>query len=337
MYAYLGLMVEAQGILAWTFNSHQGGEEQALFGLLDHDNIPSWKVDEFARIASEFKVLSKYGFPRYTHPEVAIAYSFDSFIDSHPNGPSNTTLQYFTFLYTEQVQGAFEPFFRANIDTAIINIGHDNLAPYKLVIVPADYVMDAASAKAIREYVSAGGTVLMTAFSAKVDEYGQWFDTPLPGRLSDVFGLRTSQFYEPDNLPEFEVEGKAAKASIRFYEVLEPGTATTLTSFSNIPGHPPAVTMNKYGKGQAIYLAAPAQPSLISPIVQSLYGPLGIKPGPKTPEGVYARVVDGRTFYVNTTEEEKNVAVGKGVHGVLSHKSYEGVMKLGPYQADLVE
>ena len=128
MYAYLGLAIGAQGFLAWTFNSHLGGEEQALFGLLDHDGRPSWKVDEFARISSEFRELSKYGFPRYPHPEVAIAYSFDSFVDSHPNGPSNTTLQYFAPSYTEQVQNAFEPFFRANIDTAVINIGHDSLS-----------------------------------------------------------------------------------------------------------------------------------------------------------------------------------------------------------------
>jgi beta-galactosidase len=337
MYAYLGLMMGAQGLLAWTFNSHLGGEEQALFGLVDHDGTPSWKVDEFARIAAEFQKLSQLGFPRYTHPEVAIAYSFDSFIDSHPNGTSNTTLQYFKPLYTEQVQGAFEPFFRDNIDTAIINIGHDILSPYKLVVVPADYVMDDASAKALRDYVSGGGTVLMTAFSAKVDEHGQWFDTPLPGRLSDVFGLRTSQFYQNDEMPEFELGGKAAKASIGFYEVLEPRTAQTLATFTNVPGHPPAVTVNRYGKGQAIYLAAPAQPSLIGPIIRSLYEPLGIHPGPKTLEGVYARVVNGRTLYVNTTSEEKDVAVGMKVHGVLSHQSYDGEMKLGPYQADLVQ
>jgi beta-galactosidase len=85
MYAHLGLMIGAQGLLAWTFNTHQGGEEQALFGLVDHDGTPSWKVDEFAHIAADFKLLSKYGFPRYTKPQVAIAYSFDSFIDSHPN------------------------------------------------------------------------------------------------------------------------------------------------------------------------------------------------------------------------------------------------------------
>ena len=337
MYAYLGLLIGAQGTLAWTFNSHLGGEEQALFGLLDHDGAPSWKVDEFGRIAAEFRQLAPLGFPRYTHPQVAIAYSFDSFVDSHPNGPSSTTLQYFKTPYTDQVQAAFEPFFRDNIDTAIINIGHDSLSSYKLVVVPADYVMDQASAKAIRNYVSEGGTVVMTAFSAKVDEHGQWFDTPLPGRLSDVFGLRTAEFYLPADFPEFELGGQKAKASLRFYEVLEPKTAQTLATFSNIPGHIPAVTVNNFGKGKAIYLAVPAQSSMVGPLVRSLYGQLGIEPGPKTPDGVYARVVDGRKLYVNTTDEEKRVQVGTKVQGFLSHQSYDGEMKLGAYQVELVK
>jgi len=90
MYAYVTLLIGAQAVLEWTFNSHAGGEEQAPFGLLDHDGTPSWKVDEFARIASEFKQLTKFGFPRYPRPGVAIAYSFDSFIASHPNGPSRS-------------------------------------------------------------------------------------------------------------------------------------------------------------------------------------------------------------------------------------------------------
>jgi beta-galactosidase len=42
MYAYEALLIGAQAVLAWTFNSHIGGEEQALFGLLDHDGTPSW-------------------------------------------------------------------------------------------------------------------------------------------------------------------------------------------------------------------------------------------------------------------------------------------------------
>jgi len=337
MYAYLGLMMGAQGFLAWTFNSHPGGEEQALFGLVDHDGTPSWKVGEFGRIASEFEQLSKLGFPRYTHPEVAIAYSFDSLIDSHPNGPSNTTLQYFWPSYTEQVQGAFEPLFRANIDTAVINIGRDSLAQYKLVVVPADYMMDAASAKAIREYVSNGGTVLMTAFSAKVDEHGQWFDTPLPGRLSDVFGMKTNAFYRVASTLKFELDGELVDTGAHFYEVLEPSTATVLSPFTNTAEHSPAVTINNFGKGRAIYLATESEASSIGPLLNHLYLVAGIQPGPQTPEGVCARVVDGRTLYVNTTQQEQRIPITGKRRGIISNRNYDGAVILGPQEADLIE
>jgi beta-galactosidase len=326
----------AQGILAWTFNSHQGGEEQALFGLLDHDGTPSWKVEEFTRIATEFKQLAQYGFPRTTHPEVAIAYSFDSFIDSHPNGPSNTTLQYFKPSYTEQVQGAFEPFFRANIDTAIINVGHESLAPYKLIVVPADYVMDAASATALREYVSNGGTVLMTAFSAKVDEHGQWFDTPLPGRLSDVFGLKTNAFYDVPALT-LALDGKSVDLNVRRYEVLEPSTANVLATFTNIADHSPALTINKFGRGNALYLATESNPSAIGTVLGRLLQLAAIQRGPSTPDGVYARVVEGRTLYVNTTEEPKKITIEGSKRGILTKRVYEGSFVLGPFEADLVQ
>jgi beta-galactosidase len=336
MYANLALMMGAQGILAWTFNSHQGGEEQALFGLVDHDGTPSWKVNEFAMIASEFKLLSKYGFPRYTRPDVAIAYSFESFVDSHPNGPSSTTLQYFKPSYTEQVQGAFESFFRANLDTAIINIGRESLSPYKLVVVPADFVMDAASASSLREYVSNGGTVLMTAFSAKVDEHGQWFDAPLPGRLSDVFGLRTNAFYDSPAL-KFDLDGKSIQTMVHRYEVLEPSTATVLARFTNIPDTPPAITMNRFGKGKALYLATESNSSAIGPALERVLQLAGIQPGPLTPDGVYARVVDGHALYVNTTSEQKKVVIEGNRQSVLTKRVYEGVVVLEPLEADLVQ
>jgi len=336
MYAYLGLMMGSQGTLAWTFNSHLGGEEQALFGLLDHDDTPSWKVDEFAHIASEFKQLEKLGFPRSTHPEVAIAYSFDSWVDSNPNGPSSTTRQFFHPAYTEQVQATFEPFFRANMDTAIINVGHADLSSYELVVVPADYVMDASSAKALRDYVSNGGTVLMTAFSAKVDEHGQWFNTPLPGRLSDVFGLKTNAFYDAPVL-SFRLDGKTIDTPVHHYEVLEPSTATEVARFLNTADHTPAITLNKFGKGNAIYLATESNPAVIGSMLSYLCKVAGIQPGPRTPDGVFARVVDGRTLYVNTTGEQKTIPISSAKKGIVSNRIYEGNVVLGPMDADLVQ
>ena len=336
MWAYLALIDYGQTFLAWTYNTHRGGEEQALFGLIDHDGTPSWKYAEFKQIANEFSKLQHLGFPRYRKPDVAIAYSFESSMASRPPGPSNTARQYFTVDYTGQVVSALQPFFEDNIDVAMINIGNSTL-DYRLLVVPADYVMDAASADGIRNYVRNGGTVIMTAFSAKVDETNQWFDTPLPGRLSDVFGIRTAEFYRPGTPPEFSLNGKIEKTSIDFYEVLEPKTATPMAMFTNTPERSPAITVNNYGKGRAIYLAVPSQMAALAPLVRSLYAPLGLEKGPDTPAGVYARVVEGRTLYVNTTGEEKAVPIRGGKRGTISGTSYDGVIRLKAYDAELVE
>ena len=180
MWAYLGLIDYAQTVLAWTFNSHLGGEEQALFGLVDHDNTPSWKVDEFAQIAKEFQKLEKLGFPRYRQPDVAIAYSFDNAMVTSTPGQHPTVTQYYKLGYMDQVQGAFEPFFTDNIDTAIVNLAYVPLDKYRLVVVPGQYLMDEKSAAAIRRYVENGGTVIMTGYSDKTDEHGQWFARPCP-------------------------------------------------------------------------------------------------------------------------------------------------------------
>lgn len=337
MYAYLGLLLGSQATLAWTFNSHLGGEEQALFGLIDHDNTPSWKLYEFAHIAADFRRLQTLGFPRYTHPEIAIAYSFDSFVDSHPNGPSNTSLQYFKYPYTEQVQGAFAPIFRANIDTNLINVGHTDLAPYKLVIVPADYVMDEASAIALRGYVRAGGTVLMTAFSAKVDEHGKWFDTPLPGRLSDVFGIKVNAFYQTSEPLSYSLDGTTYETDTRFYEVPEPSTATTLAHFNGLTTDIPAITINDFGNGQALYIAMPSTPTVMAPILRHLIASLGIRRGPDTPDGVYARTVDGRTLFVNTTTSPQTISLPGQWRLTLSGKDLHDTLHLKPYESELVE
>jgi beta-galactosidase len=336
MWAYLALIDYGQTFLAWTFNTHRGGEEQSLFGLLDHDGTPSWKYAEFKQIASEFSKLQHLGFPRYHKPEVAIAYSFESLIASRGVGPSNAARSYFKVNYADQVASALQPFFEDNIDVATINIGHSAL-DYKLLVVPADYLMDTASAAAIRTYVQNGGTVIMTALSAKVDENSQWFDTPLPGRLNDVFGIRTSEFYRPSTSPEIDLNGKTERATIDFYEVLEPQTANTLALFTNTPERSPAITVNNYGKGRAIYVAVPAQMAILAPLVRSVYAPLAIAKGPETPSGVYARIVEGRTLYVNTTGEEKILPIRGSKRGIVSGASYEGVIRLKPYDVDLAE
>jgi beta-galactosidase len=155
--------------------------------------------------------------------------------------------------------------------------------------------------------------------------------------LSDVFGIRTSEFYRPATAPEISLNGKSERASLSFYEVLEPRTAKTMATFTNTPERSPAITANSYGKGRAIYVAVPAQMPILAQLLRGLYAELGIEKGPDTPPGVYARVVEGRTLYVNTTAEEKTIPIRGSRRGRISGTSYDGVIRLNPYDADLVE
>jgi beta-galactosidase len=68
-----------------------------------------------------------------------------------------------------------------------------------------------------------------------------------------------------------------------------------------------------------------------------LYEVAGIQPGLKTPDGVYARVVDGRTLYVNTTGDEKRISIPGNRKGLISNRTYEGTLVLGPQEADLIQ
>jgi beta-galactosidase len=337
MWAHFGLLLGAQSVMAWTFNSHLGGEEQALFGLLDHDDRPSWKLGEFATIAQEFDKLQKLGFPRMTQPKVAIAYSFDNMQATNPIGPeqTNTVSKYIVTPYLVQAHNAFEPLFKDNIDVAVINIAHEDLSRYSLVVVPGMYLLDKASTDALRKFVADGGTAIMTAWSDKVDEHNQWYSTPLPGGLTDVFGVRTNEFYNNYTL-RAKIGDEDIQGSIGHYEVLEPSTAQTLARFTNVDGTPPAITVNRFGKGRAIYVATPAQPQFMRPLYRQLYESLGLAPGPKTPDGVYARTVEGRTLYVNTTGDAKDVAIDGAMQGVLSGKHWSGTLRLEPFGVDLL-
>ena len=110
-----------------------------------------------------------------------------------------------------------------------------------------------------------------------------------------------------------------------------------LARFVNVPDHSPAITINKFGKGNALYLATESNPSTIGPVLEHVLQLVGIQAGPSTPEGVYARAVDGRTLYVNTTEEKKIVAIKGSKRSIQTNRIYEGNMVLDPLESDLIE
>jgi beta-galactosidase len=155
--------------------------------------------------------------------------------------------------------------------------------------------------------------------------------------LNGVFGLKTNAFYQVEPILKFEPDGKEIDTGSHHYEALEPSTATILARFDNTEEHSPAVTLNQFGKGNAIYLATESRASALEPVLNHLYKMAAIHLGPQTPEGVHARVVEGRTLYVNTTGQDKRILIVSPKKGLITNRVYNGAVILGPQEADLLQ
>jgi beta-galactosidase len=79
------------------------------------------------------------------------------------------------------------------------------------------------------------------------------------------------------------------------------------------------------------------QGAFYDPLIRSLYGELGIERGPVTPAGVVARVVEGRTLYVNMTGGPVSIPITGAKKDVLTGADLHNALSLEPFGAALLE
>ncbi len=336
--AYASLMYGNQMVCGWTWQSMWAGEEQYLEGMLDWDGVPNRKYNEYKQIATEFKKIEKY-FPYKLNAEVGIAFSF----------PSQIASKYFPVQHENQVQAIWDMFYWRNMDSRVLDIKYSSL-DYKLLFVPGVAVMDKLTAQKIRDYVKKGGTVIMTSNSAIVDTTGQVFSTTRPGMLSDVFGIRLGSYEETEAMNEISrkgykgknlevtYKGKSVDAESARYDIIDPKGAVVLGKITSLYKDYPIITLNKYGKGRAIYVGLPANGNVLGGLLEDLINELGIKKGPDVPSGVMARQIDEKHFlYLNVSGEPKEIQMKRKSHSILFDKDYSGNITIAPYEPEFVE
>lgn len=347
MNAMLSLLNRGQMILGWTWRSMLAGEEQYLCGIIGHDGLPTVNYREYKEIAAYMNKLQEYAFPYLPVPEIAVAYSFDS----------NTVIQYGARQYHQTSRKnnveVHRVFFELNLDYNVIDL-RNRKHDYKLLILPEYVLMSEREAEEVRRFVAEGGTVIMTAYSATVDEHSQVFSTPRPGCLADVFGIRVAGFDRTGaEWKDFDehakvVEGAKGKREllkvtaeedfyidVEYYEELELHTAEEYASFPDKGTC--AVSVNEYGRGRAYYVAAETNTVFLKWLLNRLLPVVGIQRGMDVPEGIQARqIAEDQRFYVNTTNKSIAVPLEKPGKGVLIGKEYKDVLVLRPYDAELL-
>ncbi|WP_030162065.1 beta-galactosidase [Glycomyces sp. NRRL B-16210] len=194
---------------------------------------------------------------------------------------------------------------RAGITTDVAEPEGD-LTGYKLVVVPALYLLSHKGAANLRRYVEGGGTVLVTPYSGIADETDTVYLGGYPGAIRDVLGVRTEEFYP---LVDATVALASGGTGTLWSEAAESTGAEVRDTYAD---GTPAWLVNRFGEGTAHYLTTFPDAATLDRIVAAAAGDAGVAPVAEAPTGV--EVVrraheDGRSWLicVNHTEADAKV------------------------------
>ncbi|NJP33416.1 beta-galactosidase [Micromonospora thermarum] len=296
----------ADGVLFFQWRASRAGAEKFHSALVPHAGPDTKVFREVCRLGADLAALSEVIGSR-VDAEVAILFDYEAWwgveLDSHPS---------VDVTYADRLGALYGSLWRAGITADVVHPSAD-LSGYRLVLVPTLYLVRDAHAAALRAFVEAGGTALVTYFSGIVDENDHIRLGGYPGAFRDLLGVRVEEFFplrtgERVNLDD----GSIADV---WTEWLHAEGAEVLAAYADgpLPGVP-AVTRHSVGAGAAWYVGTRLDGAATDRLVARLVTEAGVRPPVEAPPGV--EVVRRRAgerswlFVLNHTGEEVRLAAG---------------------------
>jgi beta-galactosidase len=152
-----------------------------------------------------------------------------------------------------------------------------DLSKYRLVLVPALYLVSDAGADNVGRFVADGGTILMSFFSGIVDPSDRIRLGGYPAPWRDLLGLRVEEFaplpegalVRLDGAPGTENAGGAGRV---WQDAIDLHGAEPLLSYGD--GHlvgRAAATRHRYGQGEAFYLGTLPDQATLRALVERAF------------------------------------------------------------------
>ena len=324
----------ADGLLHFRWRSARRGAEEYWYGVLDHDNVPRARFEDFKEEGQELQKIGPQIVGSKIVSEIAAIKDFESqwVFDNQ-------------FLTKEiDISAVYEALFQAaseqryNIDY----IGPDaDLSNYKLVFAPQLALMDDKLARRLQRFVEQGGTLVMSAHSAIKDRDNAFTAETIPIGLTNLFGIELDSFqtYQPPSGTNNDVhfdDGSEVPVNV-FAEVLHPTTARIMGRWERdyLKGSP-AATEQRFGKGKAIYYGSLFDLDATRYLIKRYAGETGLKPllADVPAQVEVTRRTNGRTdfyFLLNHGDSPATVNVGDGYIDVLTSQAVSTSLKLAPF------
>ncbi len=268
----------ADGLMHFRWRTCRFGAEQYWQGLIDHDDVGRRRYTEAVRLGQEFKRLGPALLGTHVQADVAIA------------GPDAAVQAAFEACHMGMPRPSWvagdvhRVLFDRGIATGFVRPA-DDLSAVKLYVIPHWAAFDPAWVEPIREWVQAGGVLLIGAMSGTRDMNNNIVAATPPGVLSELAGVTVVDYTrvnEPQVRPmEIVIEGASKPVRGEHWcEQLEPLPGT------EVLGHwkqqwfdgTAAITRRPVGQGAVIYAGAWLSPALCEALLPDLLNEAGVQP-----------------------------------------------------------
>ncbi|RAX45515.1 beta-galactosidase [Arthrobacter sp. AQ5-06] len=301
----------ADGALFFQWRASRAGAEKFHSGMLPHAGTDTKVWRAVVQLGQALRSLAEVAGSAVTGAsgsvDVAIIHDTDarwaSELDSHPSVDASNIAE------TRRWHDAF---YRAGIPTDFRQ-STDELAGYRLVVAPMQYLVTDSGAANLDAYVRAGGHLVVSYFSGVVDENDHIRLGSYPGAFSGLLGVQMEEFFPLRSGESVELS-RFGDGS--FWSEL--GQSTTAEVLAEAVGGPvigsPAVTRNTAGDGRAYYVATSLAPEGMAALLALLCEDAGVEPLLQNlPEDVEVarRSKEGTdwTFFINHSSERVKLPI----------------------------
>ncbi|HEY2081771.1 MAG TPA: beta-galactosidase [Verrucomicrobiae bacterium] len=327
----------ASGVLYYQWRQPRIGNEKFSGAVMSHHvRTDSRTFREISQIGEELKLLAPAIKGTRVVAEACILYSHDNdWTLQQPMQPNKA------FNLRHHIQLFYNALHDRNISVDFARPSED-LSQYKLVFAPSLHLLSGGEVDMLKLYVQNGGTLVATFNTGLVDENNIAPDTGYPRDLTDLFGLEVLEF---DPLPPGEENHLTFKGAFPtshlhparlWCDLIEPKECQVLATYAkDFYAGKPAMTMNTYGLGKALYLGTQSHEHFYYDLVGWLRQMCNLHPLLKVPDTVQVsmREKEGTKifFLLNHQNSPVRIQFYKPMHDFLTGNTFSGNYDLPPH------
>jgi len=258
----------ADGILFFQWRASRSGAEKFHSAMLPHAGTQSRVWREVVDLGATLGKLDEVRGSRVVS-DVAILWDFESFWAQDLEWRPSVELD-----HAERIRAFYEQCWRSGITVDFALPGHD-LSGYSLVLAPSSYLLSVDDAANLERYVENGGTLVVSFFSAIVDENDAVHEGGYGAPLKNALGLVVEEFLplREGVTTEVSYNGETLVADA-WHEALQLSTAEVKATHKN---GTPAVTRNSHGTGAGWYFSTRLDVAGLTSVMNEVFAEAGIE------------------------------------------------------------